>query len=60
MEVPEESDLDSYVSFFDVQDEDDNVDPRFTIIWTTKKLLKRSNNDFHQDDATYRLVWQAK
>ena len=46
--------------FFDVQDEDDNVDPRFTIIWTTKKLLKRSNNDFHQDDATYRLVWQAK
>ena len=35
MEVPE-SDLDSYVSFFDVQDEDDSSDPRFTIIWTTK------------------------
>ena len=58
MEEPE-SEVEGYVAHLLVEDEDETKDPRFVVIWTTKKLLKRCNNKFHQDDATYRLIWQG-
>ena len=36
LEVPE-SDVEGYVAHFKIDDEDDEKEPRFTIIWSTKK-----------------------
>ena len=51
LEVPK-NDTKVYVAYYDVQDEDDDADPRFVAIWTKKKLIERCNNRFHRDDAT--------
>ena len=45
-----ENDTEGYVAYYDVQDEDDDAEPRFFA--TTKKLMERCNNRFNQDDAT--------
>ena len=58
LEEPEDE-HEAFVAYFDVKDEDETEDPRFTVIWTTKNLMKRVNNEFIQDDATYRLTWQG-
>ena len=55
LEVPED-DISSYIAYHEVNDEDDAEEPRFSIIWTSKKLLKRVSADLTQDDATYRCV----
>ena len=47
-----ENDTEGYVAYHDVQDEDDDAEPRFFAIWTTKKLMEK----FHQGDATYLLM----
>ena len=59
LDVPE-SDVEGYVAHYKIDDEDDEKEPRFTIIWSTKKLLARASSSFHQDDATYRLIWQVR
>ena len=46
-----ENDTAGYVAYYDVQDEDDDAEP--------KKLMERCNKEFHQDDATYLLMWQG-
>ena len=58
-EIPD-NDLKGYIVCCEVHDEDENVDPRFNIIWTSKKLMNRISDYFIQDDATHRLVWQGK
>ena len=40
-------------------DDDEQKEPRFTIIWTSKELMKRTSSELTQDDATYRLTWQG-
>ena len=55
LDIPENS-TDSYIAFHEVLDDDDDKEPRFTIIWTSKKLLKRVSESLTQDDATYRYV----
>ena len=57
-EVPEE-DNKAYIAASNVEDEKEDEEPRFNIIWTSKKLMKRISNDMIQDDATYRLLWQG-
>ena len=59
LEVPE-SDVEGYVAHYEVLDEEEDKEPRFTVIWTSKKLLARARSYFHQDDATYRLTWQVR
>ena len=54
-----DDDTEGYVAYYDVQDEDDDAEPRFFAIWTTKKLMERCNNRFNQDDATDLLMWQG-
>ena len=44
----------SYIAYHHVDDEDSDVDPNFSIIWTSKKLLARIGDELNQDDATYR------
>ena len=59
LDVPQ-SDLEAYIPFSEVLDEDDEVEPRFIVIITAKKLLDRMSSDrVLQVDATYRLVWQV-
>jgi hypothetical protein len=58
LEVPED-DTDAYIAFHEVLDENEDEEPRFTIIWTSKRLLERTSSQLTQDDATYRLVWQG-
>ena len=53
LEVPAD-DTESYIVYHHVDDEDSEVDPHFSIIWTSKKLLARIGEDLTQDDATYR------
>ena len=48
LEVPE-NDIESYIAYHHIDDEDDSKDPHFCIIWMSKKL----------DDATYRLMYQG-
>ena len=57
-EVPEE-DNKAYIAASNVEDEKEDEEPRFNIIWTSKKLMKRISNDMIQDVATYRLLWQG-
>ena len=60
LEIPE-SDIEAYIPFSEIIDDDEKEDPKFTIIITTKKLMERVSSDkLFQVDATYRLVWQVK
>ena len=60
IDIPE-SDLEAYIPFGEIIDDDNQEDPKFTIIITTKKLLERVSIDkLFQVDATYCLVWQVK
>ena len=58
LDIPED-DNKAYIAFQEVLDEDESKEPRFTIIWTSKKMMKRASSEFTQDDATYRLTWQG-
>ena len=59
LDVPQ-SDLEAQIPFFEVLDEEDDEEPRFTVIITAKKLMDRLDSDrVLQVDATYRLVWQV-
>ena len=51
--------MEAYIAYHEVLDEEEDEEPRFTVIWTSKKLLARTSNNLTQDDATYRLVWQG-
>ena len=51
--VPDD-DLTPYIAFHKVLDEDTMVEPLFSIVWTSKKLLARVGKEMTQDDATYR------
>ena len=58
LNVPENDD-EAYIAYWNVDDERESEAPRFNIIWTSRKLLKRVHEDLTQDDATYRLLWQG-
>ena len=51
--VPDDE-CEAYIAYYKIDDDDENLEPRFNIIWTSKKLLSRINDDLTQDDATYR------
>ena len=53
--IPDDE-CDAYIAHHNIDDEQDNREPRFTIIWTSKKLLARIKEDLTQDDATYRYA----
>ena len=44
------------VAHFDCDDDNDQVDPRFNIVFTTKKLMERANNRLQQDDTWFSLL----
>ena len=58
LNIPEDE-ITSYIAYYSIDDENEDEDPRFTLIWTSKKLLRRMSDEFTQDDATYRLLWQG-
>ena len=58
LDIPEDEN-EAYIASHEVLDENEAEDPRFFIIWTTKRLLQRTSSDLTQNDATYRLVWQG-
>ena len=54
------SDIDPFVPFHEILDEDSTKEPRFTIIFSTKKNLEKLKGDqVLQTDATYRLNWMG-
>ena len=53
LDIPEEH-TEAYTAFHEVLDENEDEEPRFTIIWTSKTLLGRTSSELTQDDATYR------
>ena len=59
IDIPEDED-EAYIAFHEVIDENEKEEPRFSVIWTSKRMLTRTNEHMTQDDATYRLVWQGK
>ena len=59
-EVPEDDDTKAYIAASQIEDEDENEEPRFNVVWTSNKLMKRISDDLVQDDATYRLLWQGR
>ena len=54
-----EDDNTAFIAFSNVIDEDEAKEPRFSILWTSKKLKKRIDKKLTQDDATYRLLYQG-
>ena len=52
-QVPVE-DTEGFIAHSEVHDDDDDAEPRFLIIWTSRKLKARVNQSLTQDDATYR------
>ena len=57
LEVPE-NDIDGYIVYNDIDDENEEEEPRFTIIFSTKKNLSKMKSErVLQTDATYRLNW---
>ena len=57
LEEPE-SELQAFVPYHEIVDDDESSDPRFTIIFTTQKNLgKLKSERVLQTDATYRLNW---
>ena len=54
------SELEAFVPYHDIEDVDDNKEPRFNIIFSTRKnLSKLRSNRVLQTDATYRLNWMG-
>ena len=59
LEEPE-SELQAFVPYHEIVDDDESSDPRFTIIFTTQKNLgKLKSERVLQTDATYRLNWNG-
>ena len=59
LNVPE-SEVEGFVPFWEIDDENDNKEPRFCVIFATKKSQATlSSIDFLQPDATYRLNWMG-
>ena len=57
LQVPD-SDIESYVVHKHIDDENEDDQPRFTIIFSTKKNIeKMKSKNMVQTDATYRLNW---
>ena len=54
LETPE-SDVEALISFHEILDEDDLEDPRFTVIFTTKKLVAQIN-----DKVSQGIEWFSK
>ena len=55
-----EDDNTAYIADYEVIDDDETKEPRFTVICTSRRMLARTSNNMTQDDATYRLTWQGK
>ena len=53
LEVPLD-DTEAYIAYNSIDDENEEEEPRFSIIWTSTKLLARVGSEMTQDDATYR------
>ena len=54
------SDDEGFVPYWEIDDENDDKEPRFCVIFATKKSqAKLSSIDFLQTDATYRLNWMG-
>lgn len=52
------SDIEAFVAHQEIDDEDETKEPRFTIIFSSKKNMKKMKSDrVLQTDATYRLNW---
>lgn len=52
------SDIEAYVAYSEIDDEKEDEEPRFTIIFTSKKNMGKLKDDrVLQTDATYRLNW---
>ena len=58
MTIPEDE-LESYIAFHEVIENEDDQEPKFNIIWTSKKLLARVGKEMTQDDATYRYATEV-
>lgn len=59
LNVPE-NEVEGHVVHHHIDDEKENEEPRFTIIFSTKKNLQRMSSDrLLQTDATYRLNWNG-
>ena len=56
--IPEDN-HEPYIAYYNIKDDVEGIRPRFTIIWSTRHLLVRMNQQFHQDNATYKLVWEG-
>ena len=56
--VETDSENEAFVPFYVINDDDETKEPRFTIIFSTKKnLAKLKSERVLQTDATYRLNW---
>lgn len=52
------SDVEAFVPYYSIEDEDESKEPRFVIVLATKKNInKLKSNRVLQTDATYRLDW---
>ena len=59
LEVPED-DVQGYVVHSHIDDENEDEEPRFTIIFSTNKNLGKLRSErVLQTDATYRLNWHG-
>lgn len=58
LQIPEDENQ-AYIVYHEVRDEKEYEEPRFVVIWSTRKMLNRVNIDIIQDDATYRLNWHG-
>ena len=57
LDVPDD-DVEGHVVYHSIDDENEDEEPRFTIIFSTKKNLSKLKSEFLlQTDATYRLNW---
>ena len=48
-----------YIAYQCVDNEQEENEQHFSIIWTSKNLLAQNSDEFIQDDATYRPTWQG-
>ena len=52
------SDVEAFVPYHSIEDEDETKEPRFVVVFATKKNIKKlKSNRVLQTDATYRLDW---
>ena len=59
LDVPA-SEVEGFFPYFEIDDENDNNEPRFCIIFAIKKSQATlSSIEFLQTDATYRLNWMG-